>query len=584
MTDLPSSANASLDGRQEVATGDRWKQLSFPLLLALAGLAALAIDVPLARIMVKGNALRSFDQVLETIEPFGHAVAVLLVVLAIGACDVTKRWALPRMLTAAVGAGIAADVFKLLVWRIRPYHFEFEGTVFNTFRGVFPGTSAGSGGQSCPSAHVATAVGFCLALNALFPQGRRFFIGLATLVALQRIAIGAHYLSDTLWGAAVGYLFCACFYRNNAVGRWFDRWEETWRAAGHMSGQGGVASSEFQTACSLRRATYSKVSVVIPVYNERESVRRMHDALSPVLGGLACDSEVIFVDDGSQDGTAEELSVLAQEASHVKVVTLRRNFGQTAALAAGIQCATGDVIVMLDGDLQNDPADVPMLLAKLDEGYDLVQGWRKERQDRLLDRRIPSAVANWLISKATGFPVHDIGCTLKAVRAGIARELQLYGEMHRFIPILAHAQGARCTEVVTRHHPRRFGMSKAGISRTPRVLLDLLTVTFLLRHSTSPMQLFGRIGLVCTVLATTSGAAAVVRALLHRNEAHTRPLVFAAVTLVLFALQFFCFGLLGELAIRRGVETYRASALSTIRRRQNVNEDASETSERRRAA
>lgn len=626
MTDLPSSAKASLEDGQPSIGADRWQQLSFPLLLAAAGAAALAVDVPLARIMVKGNALRSFDQVLETIEPFGHAFAVLLVVLAIGACDLTKRWALPRMLAAAIGAGIAADVFKLLVWRIRPYHFEFEGTVFSTFRGILPGTSAGSGGQSCPSAHVATAVGFCLALNALFPQGRRFFIGLAGLVALQRIAIGAHYLSDTLWGAAVGYLFCACLYRNNAVGRWFDRWEDVWRSGRRLaalayaapSGRvpslencaGSALSARFNpeptaTACfllentagsaqyataechrerSLPAATYRKVSVVIPVYNECESIRRMHDALAPVLGSLAGESEVVFVDDGSDDGTAQELAAVAHESSLVRVVTLRRNFGQTAALAAGIQCASGDVIVMLDGDLQNDPADIPMLLHKLDEGFDLVQGWRRQRQDRLLDRRLPSTAANWLISKVTRFPVHDIGCTLKAIRADIARDLPLYGEMHRFIPILAHARGARCTEVVTRHHPRRFGMSKSGISRTPRVLLDLLTVAFLMHYADRPMQLLGKIGLVCTGLATASGAIAAVRTILERNEAHTRPLVFGAVLLILFALQFFCLGLLGELAVRRGSDSFRAGALATIRRRQNIVEDDAQPGEWQRAA
>lgn len=553
----------------------------FPAMLIVAGVAALSVDVPLAHAMVKGQALKVLNHLLETIESFGHAFSVLLIVVGIGACDATKRWALPRMLTAAIGAGLSADILKMMVWRVRPYHFAFDGTVATTFRGILPGTTAGSEGQSFPSAHVATAVGLCVALNVMFPRGRRFFATLAALVALQRIATGAHYLSDTLWGAAVGYLFCSCLYFNSVLSRLFDRLESKLLArdasacgsvaaaksgartipmrgwapanAGSSAAAPTVAEHPRRTNknSSCNGITYSKVSVVVPVYNERESIRGMYDALCPVLAGLACESEMIFVDDGSSDGTAEELAFLAGDTPWMRVVTLRRNCGQTTALRAGIHSASGDVVVMLDGDLQNDPADIPLLLAEIDAGADFVQGWRRHRQDRFLDRRLPSALANRLISIATRTSVHDLGCTLKAVRAPIARALPLYGELHRFMPVLAQSMGARCTEVVTRHHPRLLGVSKVGISRVPRVLLDLLVVVFLMRHSNSPMQFFGRVGFGCAGLAAISGGASVWCASTQQAGLSVQLLACSALVLLLAGLQFVSLGLLGELALRR---------------------------------
>ncbi len=248
-----------------------------------------------------------------------------------------------------------------------------------------------------------------------------------------------------------------------------------------------------------------KLSVVIPVYNERENVRRLYDALSPVLRALPHEHEILLVDDGSTDGSFEELERLAAIDGHVKVVRFRRNFGQTAAMNAGLHLASGDVIVTMDADLQNDPADIPLMLDKLAEGYDLVHGWRKNRQDAWVNRKLPSKIANWVISRVTGFPVHDLGCTLKAMRREVAQDLQLYGEMHRFIPILAHWRSAQCAEVVTRHHPRRFGTSKYGISRTLRVMLDLITVKYMIQYLTSPMRLFGKIGLVSILVGLLAG-------------------------------------------------------------------------------
>ena len=220
----------------------------------------------------------------------------------------------------------------------------------------------------------------------------------------------------------------------------------------------------------------------------------------------AAQYEIILVDDGSSDGSLGVMEEMAERDPHVRVVEFRKNFGQTAAMAAGIQAATGDVIVTMDGDLQNDPTDIPKMLDLIDEGYDLVHGWRKDRQDAWLSRKLPSRIANWLISRVTVFPVHDLGCTLKAIRREIAQEIELYGEMHRFIPILARDRGAKCTEMVTKHHPRRFGQSKYGISRTLRVLLDLLTVKYLIQYLPSPMRLFGMGGLACCLVGMLSGA------------------------------------------------------------------------------
>ena len=292
------------------------------------------------------------------------------------------------------------------------------------------------------------------------------------------------------------------------------------------------------------------ISIVVPIYNEVKNVWLLYNALMDVMPLQDREYEIIFVDDGSTDGSTEVLQALADTDHCVKVVEFRHNFGQTDAMSAGIAFATGDVIITMDGDLQNDPADIPMMLAKIDEGYDLVHGWRKQRHDAFVNRRLPSIAANWLISKVTGFPVHDLGCTLKAVRREIAQELELYGEMHRFIPILAHWRGARCVEVVTNHHPRRHGTSKYGISRVVRVFLDLITVKYLIRYLVSPMKLFGTMGLVCAAIGALSGAAAVGMKLVSGVDMTGNPLLLLGVFSTLLGAQFFGLGMLGELGAR----------------------------------
>jgi glycosyltransferase involved in cell wall biosynthesis len=292
------------------------------------------------------------------------------------------------------------------------------------------------------------------------------------------------------------------------------------------------------------------VSVVIPVCDEFENVSILHGQLVRALAPMGWPWEILFVDDGSTDGTSQRLDELAAADERVKVVHLRRNFGQTAAMHAGLQLAQGEIIVTLDGDLQNDPADIPMMVARIEEGYDVVHGWRKDRQDAWLNRKLPSRIANWLISRVTGFPIHDLGCTLKAIRHEVAGELELYGEMHRFIPILAHARGARCLEVVTRHHPRRFGRTKYGLSRTIRVLLDLVTVKYMLDYFASPMKLFGRIGLACAAAGLAAGSATIAMKLAAGADMTGNPLMLLTVLALIGSVQFLSLGLLGEVSAR----------------------------------
>jgi glycosyltransferase involved in cell wall biosynthesis len=295
---------------------------------------------------------------------------------------------------------------------------------------------------------------------------------------------------------------------------------------------------------------FMSISVVVPICNELENIPPLYQQLAAVLPSIGKPWEIVFVDDGSTDGSSERLKELASRDERVKVVRFRRNYGQTAALQAGIQHAGGDVIVTLDGDLQNDPLDIPTLVAKLDEGFDLVHGWRKLRQDTLLTRKIPSRIANWLISTVTRFPIHDLGCTLKAMRREIADELELYGEMHRFIPILAHQRGARCAEVVTRHHPRRFGQTKYGLSRTIRVVLDLITVKYMLDYFASPMKLFGRFGFACFAVAIVAGITTTAMKLVAAHDITGNPLTLLSVLGTIAAIQFFSLGLLGEVNAR----------------------------------
>jgi len=292
------------------------------------------------------------------------------------------------------------------------------------------------------------------------------------------------------------------------------------------------------------------VTVAIPIFNARDNIQPLYRQLIEALSGQDRSFELLFVDDGSTDGSDLKLSQLARQDDRVKVIRFRRNYGQTAAMHAGLQEAAGEAIVTIDGDLQNDPADIPMMLDKLDEGYDLVHGWRKDRKDAWLNRRLPSGIANWLISRTTRFPIHDLGCTLKVIRREIARELELYGEVHRFIPILAHQRGARCVEVVTKHHPRIAGKTKYGIGRTFRVVLDLITVKYMLDYFASPMKLFGTIGLWCALIAGISAIATVAMKLFGSADMTGNPLLLLTVFSAMASLQFMSLGLLGEVNAR----------------------------------
>jgi glycosyltransferase involved in cell wall biosynthesis len=313
-----------------------------------------------------------------------------------------------------------------------------------------------------------------------------------------------------------------------------------------------------------------QVSVVIPVYNEVESVPHLLEAIAQVLRTEGLVYEIIAVDDGSKDGTTALLKRLAQERSDLRAVLLRRNYGQTAAMAAGFHHAKAPIIVTLDGDLQNDPTDIPKLLAKLEEGYDLVSGWRKKRQDAALTRLLPSKLANGLISKVTGVPLHDYGCSLKAYRSELLADMNLYGELHRFLPALAYIEGAKIAELPVSHHARQFGASKYGLSRTFRVLMDLMTIYFMKRFLTRPMHAFGWFGLVSTAIGLGLGLHLTYIKLFLGESIGNRPLLTLAVLLVLAGLELFCFGLLAELMMR----TYHESQGRTIYRVREVVESS----------
>lgn len=300
------------------------------------------------------------------------------------------------------------------------------------------------------------------------------------------------------------------------------------------------------------------LSIVIPVYNEAECVEPLCQALDNALQSLDKEYEVLLIDDGSTDDTPALLAKLVKAYSYLRVIRFRRNFGQTAAMSAGFHHARGDVVITMDADLQNDPGDIPKLLAAMSEETDVVSGWRKDRQDPFWSRKLPSMLANGLISRITGVALHDYGCTLKAYRRSVIQDVHLYGEMHRFIPALASWVGGRVVEVPVQHHPRRFGTSKYGLSRTIRVILDLITVKFLMRYSLGPMQMFGKIGLLFVapslllfaimigahlsflVFGTTLGA-----------ELVKRPFWIVSATMLMFlGVQFISMGLLAEIQIR----------------------------------
>jgi glycosyltransferase involved in cell wall biosynthesis len=293
-----------------------------------------------------------------------------------------------------------------------------------------------------------------------------------------------------------------------------------------------------------------ELSIVIPVYNEEENVEPLIREINGVLATLGKSCEIVAVDDGSKDGTFSALSRLHCIEPSLRVVRLRRNFGQTAALAAGLAYAQGEIIVLMDGDGQNDPADIPALLEMLQEGNDLVAGWRFDRKDPFLKRRLPSMIANRLISWTTKVKLHDYGCTLKAMRKEVAKSLRLYGEMHRFIPAIAYERGAQIAELKVNHRPRLRGESKYGITRTLRVVLDLLTVKFLSSYSTRPSHVFGPIGLISGLAGFVIALYLTVQKLFYDAAIGSRPLLLLAVLLIFIGFQFVTMGLLGEMLAR----------------------------------
>ncbi|HDP99134.1 MAG TPA: glycosyltransferase [bacterium] len=295
------------------------------------------------------------------------------------------------------------------------------------------------------------------------------------------------------------------------------------------------------------------ISIVVPIYNEEENVALLHSAISEVMRGLNQSYEIIMVDDGSQDGTLTQLRRIQKTDPRLRIIKFRGNFGQSAAMAAGFEAARGEFVVAMDGDLQNDPKDIPMLLRKLEEGFDVVSGWRKNRKDKLVLRKIPSKIANRLICSITGVRLHDTGCSLKAFRREVIKRIRLYGELHRFIPALAKLEGARITEVVVNHHPRKFGKSKYNITRTFRVLMDLTSLNLFLKHLRNPVRFFGSLALIALMIAffTTIWAA---RIWMENNfETATINILITLVFLLVFtAFQFVFIGLLASLIVHTG--------------------------------
>lgn len=294
-----------------------------------------------------------------------------------------------------------------------------------------------------------------------------------------------------------------------------------------------------------------KVSVVIPVFNEEENVPILYERLKEVLEGIPYDYEVIFVNDGSTDRTGKILEEIAKKDPKVKVIEFARNFGQTPAIVAGMDYATGDVIVTMDGDLQNDPKDIPRLLEKIEEGYDVVSGWRKNRKDAAVSRKLPSKIANWLIGKLTGVRIHDYGCTLKAYRSDVIKRVRLYGELHRFVPALVSTVTSvdRIIEIPVEHHPRIYGKSKYGISRTFKVISDLFFIWFMKRFMQKPIHFFGLLGIVLFLIGAVPFTYLIILKLMGESIGQ-RPLLIISVLFILAGIQMFTTGILSEMLMR----------------------------------
>lgn len=312
-----------------------------------------------------------------------------------------------------------------------------------------------------------------------------------------------------------------------------------------------------------------EVSVFLPVFNEEPNLRPLHEKLDRSLAQLGRSAEIIYVDDGSTDGSLMILRELAQKDPRVRVIALRRNYGQTPAMAAGIDAARGKVLIPMDADMQNDPADITRLLDKLDEGYDVVSGWRKNRQDKLITRKIPSMLANKMISWIGGVPLHDYGCSLKAYRRESLADVHLYGEMHRFIPIYASWSGARVTEIPVEHHARTMGKSKYGLSRTLKVVFDLMTIKFMASYQTKPIYIFGTFGMLTFVVSILSAVLACLMKFVdwpHHADFIQTPLPVMAMVMLVLGIQLFLMGLLAEMQVRTYHES-QAKAIYAVRER-----------------
>ncbi len=319
-----------------------------------------------------------------------------------------------------------------------------------------------------------------------------------------------------------------------------------------------------------KTAAAPELSLFLPVLNEEDNLRPMHEKIRAALDALGKTAEVIYVDDGSTDRSLAVLREVADSDDRVRVISLRRNYGQTAAMAAGIDAAKGEILIPMDADLQNDPADIVRLLEKLDEGYDVVSGWRRNRQDKMVSRKIPSMIANKIISWIGDVPLHDYGCSLKAYRRDVLKDVKLYGEMHRFIPIYASWAGARVTEIPVDHHARTMGKSKYGISRTVKVIFDLITIKFMAEYHTKPLYVFGGFGMLAFAISMIAGVWAVILKLFYGTSFILTPLPIIAIVMLAISVQFFLMGLLAELLVR----TYHESqdkAIYAVRERIGFN-------------
>ena len=313
---------------------------------------------------------------------------------------------------------------------------------------------------------------------------------------------------------------------------------------------------------SLQSKAFSapELSLFLPVFNEEPNLRPLHAKIQAALQTLGKTAEIIYIDDGSSDGSLKILREIADEDSRVRVISFRRNYGQTAAMSAGIDAAEGEILIPMDADLQNDPADIVRLLEKLNEGFDVVSGWRKNRQDKLVTRKIPSQIANRVISFIGGVPLHDYGCSLKAYRRDVIQDVRLYGEMHRFIPIYAAWAGARVSEIPVEHHARTMGKSKYGLSRTIKVVFDLITIKFMASYQTKPIYVFGSFGLIAFLLSFVAGVWAIFLKIFEGISFILTPLPIITVVMLAISVQFFLMGLLAEMLVR----TYHESQSKPI--------------------